>query len=159
MSRSERDKGLKGEQEVARSWRDRGFTVRGLEGGGDHGIVSDSMTGVRIHSEVKRQETARPWAWYEQAAAEAPPAFIPVVHFRRNRSPWLVLLALDDLQDLLQMRRRQGGNADELTDRVRELVDLAYNSTSNAWALRNVAVPLALDLLAALREAIVADQA
>lgn len=101
MSRSERAKGLRGEQEVARAYREHGFAVRGLEGLGDHAIVIDAAIGVRLHSEVKRQETARPWAWFEQAKTEAPPGSIPVVHFRRSRSPWLVLLELDDLLELL----------------------------------------------------------
>lgn len=101
MSKRERRKGQSGEQEIARAYRGCGFTVRGLEGGGDHSIVADPETGVRIHSEVKRQETARPWAWWEQASTEAPPGTIPVVHFRRNRSPWLTMLGLDALLSLL----------------------------------------------------------
>lgn len=114
MSRRERDKGLRGEQEVAHSYREHGFTVRGLEGGGDHAIVRDPETGIRLHSEVKRQETARPWAWWEQALAEAPPGTVPVVHFRRSRSPWLVMLALEDFQRLLaELRDGDATPADE----------------------------------------------
>lgn len=101
MSKRERAKGQAGEQEVSRAYRRLGFTVRGLEGGGDHAIVADPETGVRLHSEVKRQETARPWAWWAQAEAEAPPGSTPVVHFRRSRSPWLVMLRLDALLELL----------------------------------------------------------
>ena len=101
MSKRERRKGQDGEQEVSRAYRQLGFTVRGLEGLGDHSIVLDPETGVRIHSEVKRQETARPWAWWEQASTEAPPGTIPVVHFRRNRSPWLAMLGMDALIGLL----------------------------------------------------------
>lgn len=105
MSRRERAKGQLGEQEVARAYRERGFTVRGLEGLGDHAIVADPSSGVRIHSEVKRQETARPWAWWAQAEGEAPPGSTPVVHFRRSRSPWLAMLLLADLLELLVQLR------------------------------------------------------
>lgn len=114
MSRRERAKGQLGEQEVSRAYRERGFTVRGLEGLGDHAIVADPETGVRLHSEVKRQETARPWAWWAQAEAEAPPGSTPVVHFRRSRSPWLAMLRLADLLELLV----------QLRDAVRKLEEI-----------------------------------
>lgn len=105
MSRAERDKGRKGEREVAAIYEGMGFEVRGLEGAGDHLIVCDPASGLVIHSEVKRQETARPWAWWEQASSEAPPGTIPVVHFRRNRSPWLALMDAEALAALLAGRR------------------------------------------------------
>ena len=102
MSRTERDKGRKGEAEIAELYRRRGFTVRGLEGAGDHLVVCGDGRAPLIHSEVKRQETARPWAWFEQAAAEAPAGALPVVHFRRNRSPWMVLLTAEAFADILR---------------------------------------------------------
>ena len=51
--------------------------------------------------EVKRQETARPWAWIEQAddAARGLPA---VVAFRRNRSRWHAIIDLEQLAELLR---------------------------------------------------------
>lgn len=97
MSRAERDKGLKGEAEVSAIYTAAGLTVRGLEGSGDHLVVCGPGVWPTLHSEVKRHETARPWAWFEQARAEAPPGTTPVVAFRRNRSPWLALLPLDEL--------------------------------------------------------------
>lgn len=104
MSRSERDKGRKGEREVAAMYEAAGFQVRGLEATGDHLIVCDPASGLTLHSEVKRQETARPWAWWEQASSEAPPGTMPVVHFRRNRSPWLAIVAAEQLAALLAGR-------------------------------------------------------
>lgn len=101
MSRRERDKGRRGEREVASVYEDAGFAVRGLEGGGDHTVIVGPGERLRLHSEVKRQETARPWSWWAQAEAEAPPGAIPVVHFRRNASPWLVMLTLGDFVRLL----------------------------------------------------------
>jgi hypothetical protein len=101
MPNREREKGRKGEAEVAGLYRAAGFEVRGLEGGGDHLVVCGASSGVRLHSEVKRQETARPWAWFEQASSEAPPGSVPVVHFRRNRSPWLVILEAEQLVRIL----------------------------------------------------------
>lgn len=101
MSRSQRDKGLRGELEVAELYRAAGLQVRGLESAGDHLVVCAPASGVVIHSEVKRQETARPWAWWEQASAEAPAGTVPVVAFRRNRSRWLAIVDLEQLAALV----------------------------------------------------------
>lgn len=101
MSRRERDKGRKGEREVAAIYEAVGLEARGTERSGDHLIVRDPSTNLTIHSECKRQETARVWAWWEQASTEAPPGAIPVVHFRRNRSPWLALIEVHHLAALL----------------------------------------------------------
>lgn len=101
MSRTERDKGQKGEAEVAAIFAAAGLTVRGLEGAGDHLVVCSPASGLVIHSEVKRQETARPWAWWEQASTEAPGGTMPIVAFRRNRSRWLAIVDLEQLADAL----------------------------------------------------------
>lgn len=116
MSRAQRDKGLKGEAEVAAIYRAAGLTVRGLEGVGDHLVVGVPQSGLVLHSEVKRQETARPWLWWEQATSEAPPGTIPVVAFRRNRSRWLAMVDLEQLARLLaDVRAEQLELAEEET--------------------------------------------
>lgn len=111
MPKASRDKGLLGEREVRAVWESHGFTVRGLEGEGDH-LISAGANLIEarhknlpfratLHEEVKRCETARPWVWRAQAVAEAPPIAVPIVTFRRNRSEWLTLIATDDLARLL----------------------------------------------------------
>lgn len=100
MSRRERDKGRKGEAEVAAIYRAAGLQVRGLEGLGDHLVVCSPDAGLVLHSESKRQEVARVWAWWEQASAETEPGAITVVAFRRSRSPWLALVELHELAGL-----------------------------------------------------------
>lgn len=111
MSKTERRKGSTGEREVRMIYEAHGFTIRGLEGGGDHLAVLPSQLalerhrpvaafghrGLAIHSEVKRQELARPWQWWEQAERETPAGALTVVAFRRNHSPWLALANLDHL--------------------------------------------------------------
>lgn len=101
MSRTERDKGRKGEAEVAAIYRRHGLEVRGLEATGDHLIVCGEASGLVLHSETKRQETARPWAWWEQASGEAAAGTMPVVHFRRNRSRWLAIVDAEQLADVV----------------------------------------------------------
>jgi Holliday junction resolvase len=101
MSRRERDKGVRGEREVLELLERHGFEVRGLEESGDHLAFGH---GVALHVETKRQETARPWAWFEQASSEAPAGTIPLVAFRRSRSPWLALVDLDVLAAMLEAR-------------------------------------------------------
>lgn len=101
MGRSERDKGIKGEREVATVYELAGLEVRGLESTGDHLVVCGPASGLVLHSEVKRQETARVWLWWEQAHAELEPGAVAVVAFRRNRSPWLALTSLAELARLV----------------------------------------------------------
>lgn len=98
MSAAERRKGVRGEREVLEVFRRAGFTVRGLEGSGDHLALG---YGLVLHVESKRQETARPWAWWEQASNETPAGAHTVVAFRRSRSPWLAMVDLETLAELL----------------------------------------------------------
>lgn len=88
MTAAERIKGRRAEAEVAAIYRLFGYTVRGLEGQGDH-LVSGH--GVTIHSEVKRQEVLRLPLWCRQARREAPAGTIPVVSYRRNHDRWHAL--------------------------------------------------------------------
>jgi len=113
VSGASRAKGLRGEHEVAAIWERHGFAVRGLEGEGDHLCIlnGNAVFGPRdgwtvgraltIHSEVKRQERLQLWAWIAQAEAEAPMGTVPVVSFRRNRSPWYAAVRLETLAELL----------------------------------------------------------
>lgn len=107
MSNRERRKGLEGEREVAAMLRAAGFTVRGLEGSGDflalhHGLV--------LHVETKRHEVARPWQWQAQAILEAPSDTLPLVAFRRSRSPWWAMCPLDELLDAFRTASARSGS-------------------------------------------------
>ena len=94
MSRVERAKGVRGEREVLELLERAGFEVRGLEATGDHLAIGHGLT---LHVETKRQELARPWAWWEQASSEAPAGTFPLVAFRRSRSRWLAIVDLEEL--------------------------------------------------------------
>jgi hypothetical protein len=107
MPASSREKGVKGEREVARIWQAAGFDVRSLENQGDHlvvpGVGLDRWTNqsVTLHLEVKRQERVQLPIWLRQAAAEAPQGTLPVVCFRQNRTDWYAALPLAALVELV----------------------------------------------------------
>jgi hypothetical protein len=106
MAAKSRTKGVKGEREVAAIWQAAGFTVRGLEGQGDHlvipgvGLERWADGALTLHLEVKRQERVQLPGWLRQAAAEAPQGCIPVVAFRQNRGGWYAALPLEALVEL-----------------------------------------------------------
>lgn len=102
MSNRERRKGRDGEAEVRALLERHGLQAQPLGGREDQ---PDQLlvlaAGTPIALEVKRQETARPWAWWEQATANAG-TMTPAVAFRRNRSEWLAIVRLEDLAELLR---------------------------------------------------------
>lgn len=105
MSRAERDKGARGEREVAAVLRAHHLpAVRTPNSGGL--TVRGDLTGVPgYHFEVKRQETLRLPLWIRQANAEAGTADVPVVVWRTNRGPWRADLPLHALAKLLDLAR------------------------------------------------------
>jgi len=110
MSKTERDKGLRGELEIKHVFAAHGWTMRGLEGQGDHialRAVVHEQNGypvaktLALHVECKRQERLALPAWLRQAEEEAPDATVPVVVFRQNREQWYVALSLADFLELV----------------------------------------------------------
>lgn len=87
-----RDKGKRGELEVAEILRDNGFpnARRGQQYKG--GVESPDVVGMDgIHLEVKRREATEVWGWLEQAEADAGDE-IPVVVHRKNGKKWIAIL-------------------------------------------------------------------
>jgi len=113
MSRAEREKGARGEREVAAVLRAHNLpAVRTSNSGGLH--VRGDLTGVPgYHFEVKRQETLRIQQWVRQAWDDCPPdGTVPVVVFRTNRVPldnplglWHAVISLSELAKLLDLAR------------------------------------------------------
>lgn len=111
MGRAEREKGARGELEVAKIFRAAGFDADrvpnsgGLKVKGDLKANDDSLDG--LHLEVKRQETLALPKWLRQAHEEAGEGQTPVVVFRQSKQPgkvgeWHATLPLDGLITLLQ---------------------------------------------------------
>lgn len=126
MSRAERNKGAAGEREVAEVFRAYGFDCDRVPNSGGLKIKGDLYGTVPAHVEVKRQELARPWLWWEQATREAAEGVPPIVAFRRSRSPWLAIVSLDFLAGVLA----DAGAAREVTRETVRLLDRAERSAA-----------------------------
>ena len=100
MTRS-RTKGVGAEREAADLWTGAGFTVRGLEAGGDHLIAAEVAV---FAQEVKRCERLKIPEWQRQQARDAVPGTIPLLTYRQNREPWNSVIATADLLRLLRGR-------------------------------------------------------
>lgn len=101
MSRSQRDKGARGEREVAAIFRAHGFDCDRTPNSGGLRIKGDLHGDVPAHVEVKRQETLRLPLWWRQAVAESDGA-VPVLAFRQNGSEWLAVVRLETLAAMLR---------------------------------------------------------
>lgn len=104
MGKMSRDKGKRGELEVAALLRDYDFEAeRGQQyrGGPDSPDVRHSIPG--IHIEVKRTEKLALYEAMGQAEAELPPKSdkMPVVFHRRNGKPWAVIMRAEDFLALM----------------------------------------------------------
>ena len=105
MSRSQREKGKRGERAVANIYRDAGLDVR--RAGNAAGLADlHGLKRFGVHPEVKSCATVDLPAWMRQAEAEAPDTQIPAVHWRRCRTGastgWYVNVPLRDFIDLLK---------------------------------------------------------
>ena len=103
--RHSRNKGKRGEREVAKIFRDAGYPARrSVQYNGRPGTVADVVGVPSLHIEVKFVEKERIREWYRQAErdASASPEQVPVVVHRKSREPWLVTMSLDDFIRLLE---------------------------------------------------------
>lgn len=106
MGALSRDKGQRGELEVAEIIRKAGFEAhrgRQYSGGDESPDVAHSIPGV--HFEVKRTEKLALWQAIEQAKRDAGDGRVPVVAHRPNRREWIAVVSLDYLLQLLRNQR------------------------------------------------------
>lgn len=103
-----RQKGAQGEREFAAVLKDKGLEARrGQQFSGSKDspdVVCSSLTGV--HFEVKRVQAGNPYKWLAQAVRDAGIS-LPVVAHRKNNQPWIAILPMDALLDLLIQRESQ----------------------------------------------------
>lgn len=100
MAKLSRDKGKRGELEVAELLRSFGHEARRGQqyaGGGDSPDVVHSMKGH--HIEVKRVETFSLYPALGQADEDRHPEEVPLIFHRRNGKEWVVVMyAVDFLK-------------------------------------------------------------
>ena len=102
MGQFSRDKGKKGERELAKELS-RALGVKARRGVQFQGSPDspDVITDIpEIHIECKRTERFRLYESLDQAINDAGVNKIPIVCHRQNLQPWVVVLRLDDLKQL-----------------------------------------------------------
>jgi hypothetical protein len=106
VSASERDKGARAELEIVHLLRAEGWpdAERSSRGVGQAELGDIRYGPPAVHFEVRRRETIQIWKSLEQAGLEARAGYLPVLAFRRNRSPWYGALELSELLALLKLR-------------------------------------------------------
>ncbi|MCI8607125.1 MAG: hypothetical protein HFG72_10010 [Hungatella sp.] len=97
-----RQKGARGERELAGILREYGFdSRRGQQYSGANGDA-DVVGLPGIHVEVKRVERLNISEAMKQSQRDARPGELPAVFHRRNREEWLVTMPLGDWIELYQ---------------------------------------------------------
>jgi len=89
-----RTKGVRFEREIAEAFEQAGWTVRGLEAGGDHFAVN--RDGVLLHVECKRQERMKLPEWLRQQERDCPPGVRRALVFKQSRTPAYAVVPLEE---------------------------------------------------------------
>ena len=89
-----RAKGVAFERQVAAMLEAGGWTVRGLEAGGDHLAIHPE--GTVVHVEAKRQERVRLPEWLDQQARDCPPGIKRMLVFKQSRRPVYAVVPLEE---------------------------------------------------------------
>ena len=89
-------KGSAGERELAGILRAHGYDAHRNDQMYVGGTENPDITLPGVHIECKRTEALRLYDAMEQAARDANGKALPVVMHRRNHSPWLAIMRLDD---------------------------------------------------------------
>lgn len=102
MGKASRDKGKRGELEIAHILQEHGYPARrSVQFNGWQG-EADVIGVDGIHIEVKRVERLNIDAAMDQSKRDAKGDEIPVVFHRRNNREWLATLPLDDFIRIYQ---------------------------------------------------------
>ena len=104
MGKMSREKGKRGEREVAKILREFGYdSKRGVQYHG--GPDSPDVVGLPgCHIEVKYVERLDLQRAYNQSKSDASPEETPIVVHRKNRGDWMVTLAF---RDFLEMKKSE----------------------------------------------------
>ena len=98
-----KQKGKRGELEVARILKDHGIDARRTaQFCGNTGEAADVIGLEGYHIEVKRCETTKIWDWIQQAERDHKAGTVPLVVFRKNGERWKVTLDFEVFLDILK---------------------------------------------------------
>ena len=108
MGKASRDKGKRGEREVARVLKEYGYDAhRGVQYQG--GPDSPDVVGLPgIHIEVKRTERFNLYDALSQSKGDSDPEEMPIVVHRRNDCEWVVVQPLRDWMRLFMCYEDEG---------------------------------------------------
>ena len=121
MGKQQQRKGADGERELASILQGEGFQVQ--RGGSlTYGTIPDLVGLPGVHIEVKRREKLDLLGAIRQAEADAARFHDgrPAVFHRKNRSPWLVTMTLEEW--LALYKKGRDNNLDE-SDTITETID------------------------------------
>lgn len=108
MAKNSREKGKKGELELAKILREHGYSARrGQQYCGSNGDA-DVVGLPYLHIECKRVERLNLDSAMGQARGDARDAEKPCVMHRKNREPWKVTMLLDDWIELYREWLEEG---------------------------------------------------
>jgi Holliday junction resolvase len=113
MSKASREKGKRGEREVAAILDAAGFPARRAQqfagGASSFDVSCPALETLGLRIEVKRTEKTAINEWLATARRDCQGQdLLPIVVHRSNRSDWRVYMTLDDFIELIQrMLRRQ----------------------------------------------------
>lgn len=100
MGRMSREKGKRGEREIAEILRNFGYDARrGQQFSGANGDA-DVVGLPGVHIEVKRVERFALYDALKQSMNDSRPGEMPVVFHRKSREGWVVVQPIEDWMDL-----------------------------------------------------------
>lgn len=103
-----RQKGARGERELAAVLREHGFECRrGQQFCGANGDA-DVVGLPGVHIECKRVESLNIYKAIEQAKSDARENERPAVFHRKNGKPWLVTMTLEDWMKIFKGENNEG---------------------------------------------------
>lgn len=103
-----RQKGARGERELAAVLREHGFECRrGQQFCGANGDA-DVVGLPGVHIECKRVESLNIYKAIEQAKSDARENELPAVFHRKNGKPWLVTMTLEDWMKIFKGENNEG---------------------------------------------------
>ena len=109
MGKRSREKGKRGERQLAAALREYGYHARRgvqYQGGKD----SPDVTGLPgIHIEVKYTERLSLYDALAQAKRDSGGGELPAVFHRRNNCGWVTVMALEDWRELYRLWELTGG--------------------------------------------------